>query len=187
MVKDRVSSSLDLSADEQVLWESIVAKTVETFRMDEEEVNSLRENKLLRMFGLLPYFAECPNYEGIGLLNVSIYITERRGGKDLFAHTEDNDPDYLSRLKPFRDIMTGGDEEIIERGLALAGLAMLRDYSCDQEQDAENGKYNPLNSGSWNYNTAWQSLEGRARTAKAGRLETVLAVSVIMRMWWWLK
>ncbi len=180
-------SETKLSSEEQVIWSSIVSRTVATFQLNEEEKAFVMNDVLIRMFGLLPYYAECPNPVGVGLLNVSIYLTERKGGRDLFLHTEDNDHDYVSRLKPFYDIMRGGNEEVIEKGLAMAGLVLLNDYLHDREADANNGKYNPLNSGSWNYDSARQTLTGHAvRLLPGHRLETILSLKVIAERFHWL-
>jgi len=175
----------ELFSEEKALWESIVAKTAETFRLSELDAAALQENQLLRMFGLLPYFAECPNCEGIGLLNVSIYLTERLGGREWFLNNGDHELDYLRRLQPFRDIMNGGNEEVIEKGLTIAGLVMLKDYLHDQAEDAANGKYNPLNSGSWDYDSARQNLEARMQALPAHRLDS-LGEAVIQSYVCWL-
>lgn len=174
----------ELHSDELALWESIVSKTAETFRLNDSEADSLRKNELVRMFALLPYFAECPNHEGIGLLNVSIYITERVGGREFFIHHEGHDLEYLRRFQPFRDVMAGGKEEVIEKGLALAGLVMLNDYLQDQEEDVARGKYNPLNEGSWDYDSARQALEGKAQALPVQRMDKLFSLAII-RAWCW--
>jgi hypothetical protein len=154
---DRISQHIsekheaDWFVSEDRLWNRLVDRLVILFRFSAEEETRIRENKLLKMLSLLPEFAECDNPQGTGLLIATTYIAERKVGRDLFAHGPQNDGDVLSRLAPFSRLMDGGDPEIIEKGLNLAALTMVKDYADDAEQDTGNGKYNPVASGRWNW------------------------------------
>ena len=57
----------------------------------------------------------------------------------------------------------GGDKNIIEHGMDMLALIMLKGYKTSQETDAENGTYNPLNSGAWDYEASEKLLEAKIK------------------------
>lgn len=175
----------DLLEEEMHLWESIVSRAQRALRLTDEETEAMKKNKLIRMFGLLPKFAECPNPEGTGFMNVVVYMAERNGGRDLFLHHPENDKNILSRLQPFHNIMRKGNQEVVEKGLALASLVMLQDYQADKEEDLAKNKYNPLNNGAWDFSSAKEQLMKVINKAQAMRLDAVFALSVVTTMSFW--
>lgn len=175
----------ELLDEEKVLWESIVSRVQPALRLSDEETEAMKNHKLIRMFGLLPKFADCPNPEGTGFMNVVVYMAERNGGRDLFLHHPEHDRNILSRLQPFHNIMRKGNQEVVEKGLALASLVMLQDYQADREEDLAKNKYNPLNNGAWEFSSARAQLMKVINKAQAMRLDAVFALSVVTTMSFW--
>lgn len=164
-----------ITREDQRMWDSILDRARRTFGYSDAEIASLRENKLLRMFALLPSIADCPNPEGVGFLNTTVYLAERRGGRDLFVHKEADDRDPLNRLKPFEHLMTGGDPEIIRKGLLHAAIVMVNDYHTDQAEDKSAEKYNPIVQKRWDYSTMLKDLTEKANQIFCPRLSLVFS------------
>jgi hypothetical protein len=187
---DRISQHIsekheaDWFVSEDRLWNRLVDRLVILFRFSAEEETRIRENKLLKMLSLLPEFAECDNPQGTGLLIATTYIAERKVGRDLFAHGPQNDEDILSRLAPFSRLMEGGDPEIIEKGLNLAALTMVKDYADDAEQDTGNGKYNPVASGRWNWRDIAATIMQRNAEIYQPQIDKIYGTEVALKSFW---
>jgi hypothetical protein len=174
----------EFTAEEQGMFNRILDSIELTFRLTDLERATLEQDPLIRLLSLLPYFAECPEPERLGYLNLSTYISERRGGKQYFLHLPEDDTDYLSRLAVFARIMDGGDPAVIDKGLSLAAMVMLNEYLLDQDEDLQNGKYNPLNSGTWNFTQAMNDLQARVHKTPVARMDVLFVVSFMAMTWW---
>lgn len=174
----------ELLDEEKILWNTIVKRTQVAMNLSDDETRKVEEHSLLRMFGLLPNFAGCPNPEGTGFLNVLTYLGERKAGRDLFLHSPEHDRDITSRLQPFRNIMIQGDQDVVEKGLALASLVMLKDYQEDLQTDREQNKYNPLAAGAWNFEEIQKKLTTTVKRVTSRRLDAVFALGMVTMAWW---
>jgi hypothetical protein len=174
----------ELLDEEIALWKTIVKQVQVAMNLSDEEATKVENHKLVRMFGLLPSFAGCPNPVGTGFLNVTVYLAERKGGRDLFLHNQEHDSDILSRLQPFRNIMCQGDQAVVEKGLSLASLVMLKDYKEDVQTDTQNRKYNPIASGAWDFDQVRGRLVSTVKKVRTRRLDAVFALSMVVMTWW---
>lgn len=138
-VRDRVATF-------QSTWPSIVDAVGHAFRMDETERTWLAEKPVARLIASIPFVAGCDNPARTAVTHLGTYILSGRETKPFFNAAELDDVDVFARLRP---IMTfqGGDQLLIDAGMALLGLNMLEDYRDDIQIDAALGKYNPIASG----------------------------------------
>ncbi len=171
-------------APDLYIWHQLVDRLVVLFRLSAEEERRIRINQLLRMLSLLPRFAGCKNPEGTGLLMACTYIAERRVARDLFAHKPENDDDVLSRLEPFSRLLEGGDPEIIEKGLNLAALTMIKDYAADADDDQSKGKYNPVAQKRWDWRKIAASIIRRNDEITHPVIDGIYGPDIALKSWW---
>jgi hypothetical protein len=63
----------EFTAEEQGMFNRILDSIELTFRLTDLERATLEQDPLIRLLSLLPYFAECPEPERLGYLNLSLY------------------------------------------------------------------------------------------------------------------
>lgn len=143
------------------LWLSLAHDVSESFRLTEQEYDRFVCSPTARLIGLLPQFAGTETPKRDGCSNLAVYLMSIRTTKAYYAHQPCDDRDVFARL---HDIMNfnGGDRNILEKGMSLLALMMLNDYKRDQREDREASKYNPIDSGAWDYDTIRRSLLGKA-------------------------
>lgn len=131
-------------------WDGFVKQPTISFRLSEKEGITPNETKVAQLIGAIPFLAKSNNPERKAINHLSTYLAAARGSKVLSRHTVENDNDILTRLEEI-NTFTSGDPNIIEKSMKLLALNMVHDYLRDMEEDRLNKKYNPLNSGVWNY------------------------------------
>lgn len=173
-----------LSAEENQYWNDMCDRLGSLFRLSAEEEQRVRANRLIQMLALLPGYANCPDPRGTGFLMAVTYVSERKAARDLFAHDARHDADLLSRLAPFSRLLEGGDPQIIEKGLNLAALTMLKDYASDAQSDQRKGKYNPVALGVWNFQELKNRILQRDMAIACPGLDRVYSVKTAERHFW---
>lgn len=139
-------------------WDHQVSQISESFRFNDKERASLRESKIAKLIGVLPFLSSCENQERTSLRHLATYIIASRGSKDVFYHNIFDNNDVLSRLYSINTFV-GGDKLVIEKGMKLLALNMVHNYLRDIEEDSIRNKYNPIASGVWNYKLIVKELE----------------------------
>ncbi len=132
------------------LWSSLAGTTVASVRMTDGEAERFRSNTVAKLIGLLPYMAHCDDPERTALSHLATFVIAGRGeSRRVFDHSPADDVEPLARLRTISDFK-GGDDAMIERGMALLCLCMVSGYERDIELDILLKRYNPLTSGGWN-------------------------------------
>ena len=120
-----------------------------------EDVNQTESTTLI---ATTPFLAGCNKAIETSFSHLTIYLMSiDESAKDIYCHKEEDDEDIYSRLFPI-SIFSGGKREIIECCMDLMVLCMLSNYKKDSEEDKLIGKYNPINSGKWDYETMFAKL-----------------------------
>jgi hypothetical protein len=138
------------TASLDAFWLLISGSIAETFRMEPDERARLQNHPTARLIGCLPWIAGTRKPERDGISNLAVYILSVREAKPWYAHLPDDDRTVFERLQHIMHF-SGGSELLKAKGMALIALQMLHDYRRDQESDWQQGKYNPLNAGTWDY------------------------------------
>lgn len=134
-------------------WSEIIDEISITFKLDVKEKKSLSNGKVAKLIGVLPLIAQCENPKRIALSHIGTYLIAMKGSKDTFNHDYTDDTEISTRLQQINHFV-GGDPDILEKGMALLALNMIYGYKRDMDKDCGNNKYNPLNSGKWDYKSA---------------------------------
>lgn len=143
--------------ENRVNWEHLVEQTAQSFRLTNQERDSLKNTKIAQLIGALPFLANCNQPERTSLAHLSIYLIAMKGSKSEFYHDTRDNNNVLNRLEAINHF-DGGDKKIIEKGMKLLALNMVHDYMRDIEEDSLNNKYNPISAGEWDYKTIVREL-----------------------------
>ncbi len=165
-------------------WESIVGATAATFRMDTVESEWLRTKPIARLIGAIPFLAGCRNAARTAVAHLGTYIMSIRETKPYFNASSQDDGSILDRLQLIGHF-DGGDRAVIERGMALVALSMVLDYQRDIQIDAAIGKYNPVASGAFDFETTRERLEQTIQAVDCPQMDEILNLDDIGTLGYW--
>ncbi len=162
----------------------IFTAIVDTFRFTESETRELYNSKVAKYIAAIPFVAGCQDAKRTALAHMAIYFTELRGGSTIFDHCNDDNASLLSRLRLI-SLFKGGNEKVIKHGMNYLALCMIDGYKASAMTDKENGVYNPLNDGSWDYAFLKTSLENDIKENPCEVLDQIIQSEqgVISRRW----
>lgn len=129
-------------------WKSIIDEVAGAFRMEGSEADRFRNHWAVNLIAALPFLAGARHPERTAATHLGTYLLSIRETKRRFYADEDDDKDVMARLEPIAHFV-GGDQAIIDRGLARLALNMVVDYHRDQTVDSMLGKHNPVALGVW--------------------------------------
>ena len=165
------------------VWNGLVQKVSEINNFDKSMQKGLKEHKVIKLISAIPYIAGCDNPERIALRHLSIYfLAASKTGKEVFNHSKLDDSNIYKRLESISHF-DGGDENIIQKGMDLLSLVMVEGYYRDIEKDKRNNKYNPLNSGAWNYLEIKNMLINRIQI-NSHEFNDILELHETINTWW---
>ena len=141
--------------------------------MDESERNWLRDKRIAKLIGALPFLAGCEQPERTAVTHLSTYLLSIKETKPFFNADPSDDIDILERLRLIMNFR-GGDPNIIDKGMSLLALSMLDDYKRDIHIDETFGKYNPVGAGSFDYESTREKLLSRIDTVACPQMDEIL-------------
>lgn len=144
--------------DFEQIWHGIVKKMAPVYRLTANEEKLLKANRVAKLIAAIPYLAECRNPERSAIGNVSSYMIAKHSSlREVFDHIPADDKNIGCRLQGISRF-EGGNQAVIDRGMNILYLTMVCNYQKDLQSDTELGKYNPIASGTWNYESLVHSL-----------------------------
>ena len=127
--------------------------------LPDDRKESLLGNQTLLLITAIPYLAASAAPRRDALTHMMTYLLSiLPGTKEYYLHGETDDVHIMHRLKLISTI-SSGNEAIANAGVVLIARNMLEDYHRDRQEDMQQGKYNPLVSGKWDYETLAGELE----------------------------
>lgn len=127
-------------------YQEAVQKVAQTYEMNSQERQSLLKSKAARIAAELPYISGCKNPDLICLRALGVFFTAHKN--PVFDHSElDTLRDRLFDLNIYKT----GDSDKVECGLKQLELISLEDHYTDRYTDKAEGKYNPINAGTIDY------------------------------------
>jgi len=156
------------------LWKSLSGTIAMSVRLTDGESRRFKANKVAKLIGLLPFAANCDDPERTALSHLATFLVAGSGeARSAFDHTPADDMEPLARLRTISDFK-GGDDAIIERGMALLCLCMVSGYERDAEKDSLSGEYNPVSAGTWNSISLKTELERTIYERPSGLLDALM-------------
>ena len=178
-----VNNGVDFSRTFSERWPEIAEAVGHSFRMDEEERARFRDKPVARLIAAIPFLAGCDQPARTAVAHIGTYILSVRDTKPFFNADPTDDGDILARLRLIMNFR-GGDAAIIDRGMALLALTMIVDYKRDIQIDAAMGKYNPVASGSFDYDIMQADLVRRIEATNCPAMDEIYDSDIDIEARW---
>ncbi len=123
--------------------ESIVDSLIEAYKMVDEEILLLHENKIFRFMLEYPYVSGQSYPKEVAILNGGHFIAAMRVKGAFASHKYQTIRERISLCL----LRTDDDPRYREAALLLLELASLNDHNSDRGKDIKRGKNNPINDG----------------------------------------
>lgn len=165
-------------------WSEVSDHVATTFRLSDEERAQLRSSHIAKLLGAIPFLAGCDHPMRTAVSNLAVYMMSVGSAKEAFNATVEDDSDVFARLKLAR--YEGGDERVIERGMALIALNMLADYRRDVVFDIANEKHNPVATGAWDFNAIKTDLIEKIESIDCPQMDEIAeSHTIVDKNWAW--
>jgi hypothetical protein len=178
----RVIEKLEIGKNVFTEWENIAASVADAFRMDKEDSEWLMNKNLAKLIAAIPYLAGCDDPGRTAITHLGAYILSIRI-KTVANCQPTDDVNLLRRLEMINNFI-GGDQAIIQKGMSLIALNMIADYARDIEEDRMFGKYNPVDSGAFNYETEKKGLEYNIRSVECLEMDEIMSINESLTRGW---
>ena len=163
-------------------WENIAASVADAFRMDKEEREWFQNKNLAKLIAAIPYLAGCEDPGRTAITHLGAYILSIRI-KTVANCQPTDDADLLRRLEMINNFI-GGDQAIIQKGMSLIALNMISDYARDIKEDRLFGKYNPVDSGTFNYENEKKRLEANIVSVECREMDEIMSLDASITSLW---
>ena len=163
-------------------WENIAASVADAFRMDKEDREWFQNKNLAKLIAAIPYLAGCEDPGRTSITHLGAYILSIRI-KAVANCQPTDDADLFRRLEMINNFI-GGDQAIIQKGMSLIALNMIADYARDIEEDRMFGKYNPVDSGSFDYEHEKNRLETIITSVECKEMDEILSMDEAVEQYW---
>lgn len=154
------------------IWDRISEDVANAFSMTEKEKERFKNKDIARLIAAIPIFAGCENAERTAVSHLGVYVLSNKETKHYFNPAASDDKDIFKRLEHIGTFIAG-DPMIIKKGMSLIALTMLNDYQRDIHIDETLGKYNPVASGSFEYESLKQELKSQIDSIECYELDAI--------------
>jgi hypothetical protein len=164
-------------------WKDIVSVIASSFNMNDEKKAKLLAAPTPKLIAAIPYLAGCREPKRTALAHLATYlVAASEAGEATFDHNEGDNYDVLARLATIGSF-EGGNPAIINKGMKMLALIMIRGYKKDLKSDKAKGLYNPVLEGRWDVKTKLASLESAIASTTNDEMDTI--VSGMVTYWGW--
>lgn len=167
----------------EATWNEIADSLADAFRMQPHEREWFRNKPVARLIAAIPLMAGCQDAERTAVAHLGSYLLSIKSTKPYFTATTADDTDIFERLRLGMNFV-GGDQAVIDRGMSMLALCMVIDYAQDTAEDRMRGKYNPVESGAFDYGAIREDLERRIAAVECPEMEMILRDFDTQDGWW---
>lgn len=179
-----MAQKLQMNRDNECIWDEMCDNLFDYMPGYRGYESLIRNNKVAQLVGHLPYLAKTERPYRDAMSNLTIFILSSYGStKEIYTHCPDDDCNVYSRLRPIMNF-TGGQDAIIDRGMALIAMVLLNDYKRDMSDDLITGHYNPLNAGVWDYDSMQAELTDRIKEKPCRKMDRILSLNMLPFVVW---
>ena len=130
-------------------WETVSSRARVVLNYGVAQTERLEKSRIARFIAEVPFLAGCDKALVTSFTHLLTYLVSLdESAKEIFFHRAEDDGNVYSRLAPLLSF-SGGDQKTLDCCRDLLALCMVSNYRKDAESDRAVGKYNPLNTGSW--------------------------------------
>ena len=160
-------------------WKSLVDDVLDGMPEYQENRDFILKHRLCRLIGMLPFIAGTDNPVRDGFTNLSLFLLSKFNPmKEVYEHQPQDDKDIMVPLIPYCHF-SGGNEKILSRGMHLVAMVLLMDYKKNMDSDLDRNKYNPLNSGQWNYEEVMETLSLCIQDVPCPTMDDILSMEYV--------
>jgi len=163
-------------------WDQIVNMVAGAFKFTKEETERFRSRAIPKLIAAIPFLAGCKDPLRTAISHLGTYILSVRLPE--VAKTKPSDDEYLFRRLETINHFIGGDDDIIQRGMNLIALCMIYDYERDVEEDRQFNKYNPISSGSMDFEKQKRELIRQIESVPCDDMDKILPIRQAIRRFW---
>ena len=167
----------------EATWNEVADSLADAFRMQPHEREWFKNKPVARLIAAIPLMAGCHDAERTAVAHLGTYLLSIKSTKPYFNATTTDDTDIFERLRLGTNFV-GGDQSVIDKGMSMLALSMVIDYARDIDEDAKRGKYNPVESGAFDYQTVRTDLERRIAAVECPEMEMILRDFDTQDGWW---
>lgn len=138
-------------------WDYLVDEISKVYNFTQKEKKRFENSYTAKIIATIPFESKCREPERTAIAHLCLYVAEKKGFQRYCSHLPSDDSDILNRLA-FISTFDGGNKDIINHGMNVLALIMLEGYKISIETDKNNNIYNPILSGSWNYQSIKNKL-----------------------------
>ena len=154
-------------------WSYLLTEISKVFSLNSKEIENLSNSTTAKIIATIPFESNCKEPERTAIAHLCLYIAELKGFQKYCSHNKEDDADIYNRLA-FISTFEGGNYQIIEHGMAILALIMIEGYKKSKQKDEKTGVYNPLVSGTWNYQSIKNSLICKINKLSVPNLDILL-------------
>lgn len=154
-------------------WSYLLTEISKVFSLNSKEIENLSNSTTAKIIATIPFESNCKEPERTAIAHLCLYIAELKGFQKYCSHNKEDDADIYNRLA-FISTFEGGNYQIIEHGMAILALIMIEGYKKSKQKDEKAGVYNPLVSGTWNYQSIKNSLVWKINKLSVPNLDILL-------------
>ena len=181
-IKIRPSETAENKVKKFTNWDYIAGSVANAFKMNEEEFQWLKNKRLAKLIAAIPFLAGCEDPERTAVVHLGTYILSIRV-KSVANCKPSDDEGIFKRLELMNNFI-GGDKAVIEKGMSLIALNMIADYARDIEVDRMTGKYNPVDSGAFDYEAERERLESVITSVECREMDEILSLDDAVEQYW---
>ncbi|MCG8453129.1 MAG: hypothetical protein MI717_08115 [Spirochaetales bacterium] len=182
-MKQTVRQNLQAQPFEESTWENLVSRMAQSFSLDEKKAKAMKENKVMKLVAALPYLAGCEEPGRIAITHLGAYILAASPAcRDIADHNFIDSADPYRRLERISHF-NGGNSLILERGMKLLALAMVKDHAFDAADDLAKGKMNPVNAGHWDAEELMTRLTQEIEAVECPEMDKVMTAEMAPEFW----
>ena len=127
-------------------WPMIRDQVERGLRLSKEEKRHLK-GRLAKLIAYTPYLADSTDPERVAVQHLMPFLGDIVNGDGSVFDARESDMQRVERRLNFLSTFPDGDERVIVLYTEYLKLIMLYDYREDAAEDADRGKYNPVNAG----------------------------------------
>jgi hypothetical protein len=150
--------------------------------MNKEDQEWLLNKNLAKLIAAIPYLAGCDDPGRTAITHLGAYILSIR--IKTVANCQPTDDINLFRRLEMINNFIGGDQAIIQKGMSLIALNMIADYARDIDEDRMFGKYNPVDSGAFDYVTEKKGLETIIESVECREMDEIMSMDASVTGGW---
>jgi hypothetical protein len=179
-----MDQNLNTNLKEDLQWKDLCDRLFEALPSLSLYEESVRGNIIARLVGILPFLAKTERPIRDSLSNLSIFIFSYFSeSRNLFRQNPMDDEKIFNRFQGMM-CFTGGSSAIIDRGLSLIALSLLYSYKKNAGDDLIAERYNPLNSGCWNYSGLVEELTLRVEKTPCRKMDRIINLNSVHNVVW---